>query len=125
VSYNATSNLVRFENKNDFFYIKNALAYHNAGGVPNCKLRSRRIGSRFTGHIYLRHIRCLLCELICATTTISLSMYVRWQTKMIGGNRVARSFLVQHTKMGKRSTIRPQNIPNGHKIYKIAVKYTK
>jgi hypothetical protein len=33
-------------------------------------------------------------------------------------NRVARFFLIQHTKAG-------QNIPNGHKIWQMAVKYTK
>jgi hypothetical protein len=31
--YNATSSLVRFENKNIFFLLKNALAYYNAGVV--------------------------------------------------------------------------------------------
>jgi hypothetical protein len=30
-SYNATSSLVRFENKNVFLYYENALAYYNAG----------------------------------------------------------------------------------------------
>jgi hypothetical protein len=33
-------------------------------------------------------------------------------------SRVARFFLVQHTKTGK-------NIPNNHKIYQLATKYTK
>jgi hypothetical protein len=31
--YNARSSLVRFENKNIFFYLENALAYYNAGVV--------------------------------------------------------------------------------------------
>jgi hypothetical protein len=31
--YNATSSLVRFENKNIFFYLKNALAHYSAGVV--------------------------------------------------------------------------------------------
>jgi hypothetical protein len=44
--------------------------------------------------------------------------------------RVARFFLVQHTKKGKiyRMTIKytrwPQHIPNGHKIYQMTIKYT-
>jgi hypothetical protein len=33
VSYNATNSLVRFKNKNIFFYFKNALVYHNAGAL--------------------------------------------------------------------------------------------
>jgi hypothetical protein len=45
----------------------------------------------------------------------------------IGGliGRVARFFLVQNTKTGGKYTKLPQNIPNGHKIFPIAVKYTK
>jgi hypothetical protein len=31
--YNATNSLARFENKNIFFYLKNALANYNAGIV--------------------------------------------------------------------------------------------
>jgi hypothetical protein len=42
--YNATGSIVRFINKNIFFfYSKNALAYYNAG----CIFENRRIGSRF------------------------------------------------------------------------------
>jgi hypothetical protein len=37
-------------------------------------------------------------------------------------NRVARFFLVQNTKTGKTYTKLPQNIPNGHKIFPMAVK---
>jgi hypothetical protein len=33
-------------------------------------------------------------------------------------HRVARFFLLQHTKKG-------ENLPNNHKIYQIATKYTK
>jgi hypothetical protein len=47
--YNATSSLVRFKNKNIFFYIhlKSALAYYLQRWRLGCKIRSRRIGSRF------------------------------------------------------------------------------
>jgi hypothetical protein len=44
--------------------------------------------------------------------------------------RVARFFLEQHTKMGKKYIKSPQNIPNGHKIFPMAetdqmvIKYT-
>jgi hypothetical protein len=34
------------------------------------------------------------------------------------GSRVARFFMVQHTKTG-------ENIPNNHKIYQMAIKYAK
>jgi hypothetical protein len=37
--------------------------------------------------------------------------------------RVARFFLVQHTKTGEKLTKLPKNIPNYHKIYQRAVKY--
>jgi hypothetical protein len=43
------------------------------------------------------------------------------QQKQFISSRVARFFLVQHTKQNKL----PLNIPNGHKIYKMAVKYTQ
>jgi hypothetical protein len=39
--------------------------------------------------------------------------------------RVARFFLEQHTKVGKNvHNLKPQNIPNVHIIYQIAVKYS-
>jgi hypothetical protein len=47
--YNATGSIVRFINKNIFFfYSKNALAYYNAGVVVGCIFENRRIGS--SGH---------------------------------------------------------------------------
>jgi hypothetical protein len=36
-------------------------------------------------------------------------------------HRVARLFSVQHTKTGEKCTKRPQNVPNGHQIYHLAV----
>jgi hypothetical protein len=39
--YNATSSLVRFEDKNIFFYFENDLAYYNAGVVA--------VNSKFVG----------------------------------------------------------------------------
>jgi hypothetical protein len=33
--------------------------------------------------------------------------------------------LVQYTNTDEKYTKRPQNIPNGHKIYQTAIKYTK
>jgi hypothetical protein len=43
--YNATGSLARFEIIIIFFFLKNVLAYYNAGVVPSCKFKSRRIGS--------------------------------------------------------------------------------
>jgi hypothetical protein len=40
-------------------------------------------------------------------------------------DRVARVFLVQHIKKGKKYTKSPQNIPNAHNIYQMSLKYTK
>jgi hypothetical protein len=43
---NATSSIVRFENKKPFSStLKNALAYYNAGVVALCKFKCRRICS--------------------------------------------------------------------------------
>jgi hypothetical protein len=41
--YNITGTLVRLEKNHST--LKTALAYYNAGIVPSCKFRSRRIGS--------------------------------------------------------------------------------
>jgi hypothetical protein len=38
--------------------------------------------------------------------------------------RVARFFLVRDTKTGKNTKL-TQNIPNGHKIHEMSVKYSK
>jgi hypothetical protein len=42
--------------------------------------------------------------------------------KIVAYNWIARFFLVQHTKTGKNIPKLPQNVPNCHKIYQIAVK---
>jgi hypothetical protein len=40
-------------------------------------------------------------------------------------SRVARFFLVQHTETRKKIPNDDKNVPNGHKIYQLAVIYTK
>jgi hypothetical protein len=40
-------------------------------------------------------------------------------------NRVARFFFVQYIQTGEKYTKGPQNIPYGHRIFQMAIKYTK
>jgi hypothetical protein len=112
MSYNFSaakiSSLVRFKKRNTsittlkkrYIYV----GYYNAGVVCSCKFWSRRIGSSW---------KAKSCE---ATKRKSNRLYV-----MQGCQIFIRTNIPKREKYNKW----PQTIPNRHKLYQMAIKYSK
>jgi hypothetical protein len=66
-----------------------------------------------------------ITSLISPTGSFCIPTYFSYVIcKSMSWRRVARFFLTQFTKRGEKYTKWPQNVPNGHVSYQIAVKYT-
>jgi hypothetical protein len=80
----------------------------------------------FLGRTFVCFFKCGAIFFSAALSYLFLSDRFRFLANVIFSFRVARFFMLKHTKTGENI---PNNqkipIPNGHKVYQKAAKYTK
>jgi hypothetical protein len=123
--YNATGSLARFENKNILFCFEKRSSLLQRWHC-SCKFKNRRIGSWYTdsngsifvklgfGHFLGDFFASSSSHPVCESPQPVLTLVRTYCMYVVQG---CQFFLVQHTKTGEK-------VPNGHKIYQMATKYT-